>query len=148
MQNKYISFILYIILLLFLNISIVNAQKSYNGTNKNTQEEFELNESKNIMKNFSYEWETKMMDYKMEYIYYIPIEYRSQEIYFENVTTVPTNFTGAFFIADETTDKIEFYIKNSYDRVIYQASGHYNIFEIPINKADIYTITFRNNLSK
>ena len=148
MQNKYISFILYIILLLFLNISIVNAQKSYNGTNKNTQEEFELNESKNIMKNFSYECETKMMDYKMEYIYYIPIEYRSQEIYFENVTTVPTNFTGAFFIADETTDKIEFYIKNFYDRVIYQASGHYNIFEIPINKADIYTITFRNNLSK
>ena len=100
------------------------------------------------MKEFADEWETKMVNYNMDYIYYIPIEYRGQEVYFENVTTVPTKFKGAFFIADETTDKIEFYIKDSFDKVIHKATGHYNIFEIPINKPDKYTIIFRNNLSK
>ena len=89
-----------------------------------------------------------MQDYNMEYLYYIPLEYRDQEVYYENITSVPTTFKGAFFLSDETTDKVEFYIRDTLDRVIYQASGHYNIFEIPIKKPDKYTIIFRNNLAK
>lgn len=138
----------YTFLLILINISITISQQQQNMTTDNTQQYLENNEARHLMKSFGYEWETKMRDYRMEYLYYIPIEYRDQEIYFENVTTVPTTFAGAFFIADETLDIIEFYVKNSYDKVIYKATGHYNIFEIPINKSDIYTITFRNNLSK
>ena len=145
MSQNIISSFLNLFLLLFINISIIKTQ----NPNKNkTQEEINRAEARFIIKAFSYEWENKMNDYKMEYLYYIPINYRDQEIYFENVTTAPTIFRGAFFISDESTDKIEFYIRNSFDKIIYKATGHYSIFEIPINETGLYTITFRNNLSK
>ena len=96
------------------------------------------------MQEFSNEWEAKMSDYNMEYIYEIPLRQREQEIYYENVKTVPTVFKGAFYIPDETTDKIDFYIRDSNHQLVYKATGHYNIFEIPINKTDKYSITFRN----
>ena len=140
-----ISYALNIYLLLFINISIIRAQ---NPKRNQTQDDLGRSEARFIIKAFSYEWGNKMNDYKMEYIYYIPIDYRDQEIYFENVTTAPTKFRGAFFLSDESIDKIEFYIRNSFDKIIYKATGHYNIFEIPINETGIYTITFRNNLSK
>ena len=147
MENN-IRFIFYISILLFAKILIMKAQNTNEKNLNNTQEDPKKKESKELMRNFSYEWSTKMQNYKMEYLYYIPINPRDQEVYFENVTTVPTTFSGAFFIPDESTDKISFYIKDSYDKIVYQAIGHYSIFEIPIKRKDIYTITFRNNLQK
>ena len=143
-KNK-ISSVLNLFFLLFINISII---KSQNPKNNQTQEDINREEARNIIKTFSYEWENKMNDYKMEYLYYIPINRRDQEIYFENVTTVPTIFKGAFFLSDESTDKIEFYIRDSFDKIIYKSTGHYSIFEIQINKTGLYTITFRNNLAR
>ena len=102
----------------------------------------------NLYLDFTSEWEEKMQDYNYEYLYYIPINPREQEIYFENVTSVPTIFKGAFFLSDETTNKIEFYIRDSNDTIIHKAIGHHNIFEINITKADRYSITFRNNIAK
>ena len=132
-----------LILLLFIIILVNNQNQTSNQAQDKVKEEAD-----NLMKQFLDEWEEKMQDYKMEYLYYIPIQPRDQEIYFENVTTVPTTFKGSFFLSDESVDKIEFYIKDSYDKVIYKATGHHNIFEIPINRPDKYTLTFRNNLSK
>ncbi len=140
------SYLFHFILLTILNISIIsNQEKKVEVAYKQIDEK---EEASNIMQEFSNEWEAKMSDYNMEYIYEIPLRQRDQEIYYENVTTVPTVFKGAFFISDETTDKIEFYVRDSYDTVIYKATGHFNIFEIPINKADKYSITFRNNMAK
>ena len=143
-KNK-ISSVLNLFFLLFINISII---KSQNPKNNQTQEDINREEARNIIKTFSYEWENKMNDYKMEYLYYIPINRWDQEIYFENVSTVPTIFKGAFFLSDESTDKIEFYIRDSFDKIIYKSTGHYTIFEIQINKTSLYTITFRNNLAR
>ena len=70
-----------------------------------------MEKNDNVYRDFTAEWEEKMQDYDYEYIYNIPIKSRDQEIYFENVTTVPTTFKGAFFLSDETTNKIEFYIR-------------------------------------
>ena len=144
MQNN-ICFIFYILLLLFINILIINSQNTNEKNFNDTKVDPQRKEAEEIMRNFSDEWSTKMQDYRMEYLYYIPINPRDQEVYFENITTAPTNFSGAFFIADESTDKISFYIKDSYDKIVYRAVGHYNIFEIPIKRKDVYTITFRNN---
>ena len=89
-----------------------------------------------------------MIDYNSEYDYNIPLRPRIQEIYYENVTTVPSTFKGAFIIADESTDKIEFIIKDPNDRIIYQVTSHHAIFEIPITLAGRYTIIFNNRVSK
>ena len=146
MSKKNFSLIYLISLFVLINISYINSE---NTTSKNIDDnKEEKNEALNLMQEFADEWEAKMMDYNMEYLYYIPIQQRDQEVYFENVTTVPTVFKGAFFLTDESTDKIEFYVRDSFDKVIYKATGHYNIFEIPINKPDKYSLIFRNNLAK
>ena len=151
--------ILTIFLLLFLNIC--NSQDQNQNVNQNPNQNQDVNQNQDpnaedqpkteamiLMEEFSNEWEAKMEDFQMEYLYYIPLDYRDQEEYFENITTVPTTFKGAFFLSDETTNKVEFYIKDSLGRIIYQAYGHYNIFDIKLQKADKYTIIFRNNSAK
>ena len=149
--------LLTIFLLLLLNIC--HSQDVNPNQDVNTKQDVNLNqdeasgdmpktEAMILMEQFSNEWEAKMEDFQMEYLYYIPLEYREQEEYFENITTVPTTLKGAFFLSDETTNKVEFYIKDSLGRIIYQAYGHYNIFDIKLQKADKYTIIFRNNSAK
>jgi hypothetical protein len=112
------------------------------------EETLTMEKNDNVYRDFTAEWEEKMQDYDYEYIYNIPIKSRDQEIYFENVTTVPTTFKGAFFLSDETSNQIEFYIRDSDDKIIYEAKGHHNFFEFNITKSDRYSITFRNNIAK
>ena len=141
-------FIIYLItLLLIINISIINNQ-NVSSENIDNEKKGQKSEENNLLEEFTNEWIEKMNDYKMEYLYYIPLEQGEQEDYFENITTVPTLFKGAFFLSDESDNKIEFYVRDSFDKIIYQATGHFNIFEIPINKTDKYSITFRNNMAK
>ena len=143
MSKTKTTYLFHFFLLIIFNISIISSQeqKESNVAYKHIDEK---EEASNIMQEFSNEWEAKMSEYNMEYLYEIPLKQREQEIYYENVTTVPTVFKGAFYIPDETTDKIDFYIRDSNNHLVYKATGHYNIFEIPINKTDKYSITFRN----
>jgi hypothetical protein len=101
-----------------------------------------------LMKDFNNEWENKMINYDSDYDYNIPLRARIQEIYYENVTTVPAIFKGAFIISDESTDQIEFIIKDPNNRIIYQVTKHHDIFEVPIRIIGRYTIIFNNKISK
>ncbi len=132
---------IFIILLIF-NFTLIN------NTPRPPDEVAEPDEGISIYADLTSEWEQKMQDFKFEYIYYIPINPREQEIYFENVTTVPTTFKGGYFLSDESTNKIEFYIKDSENRIIYEAKAHHNLFEFNVTKADRYSIIFRNNIAK
>ena len=58
------------------------------------------------------------------------------------------NFNIYYLIYLKNIKKIEFYIKDSLGRIIYQAYGHYNIFDIKLQKADKYTIIFKNSSAK
>ena len=153
------------ILIIFLNILLIKSQaqnKTPTVENKNqTQTQYQQNkrenpseekrkqdEIMNLMQDYYHDWEYKMVDYNSDYNYNIPLRPRIQEIYFENVTTVPATFKGAFLISDETTDKIEFIIKDPNQRVIYQVTKHHDIFEIPITLIGKYTIIFNNRVSK
>jgi len=100
------------------------------------------------MQDFNNEWESKMVDYNSEYDYNIPLRPRIQETYYENVTTVPSTFKGAYIISDESTDKIEFIVKDPNEKIIYEVTKHHDIFEIPIKIKGKYTIIFRNRISK
>ena len=153
------------ILIIFLNILLIKSQAQNNTPtveNKNqtktqyqqnkreipSEEKRKQDEIMNLMQDYYHDWEYKMVDYNSDYDYNIPLRPRIQEIYFENVTTVPATFKGAFLISDETTDKIEFIIKDPNQRVIYQVTKHHDIFEIPITLVGKYTIIFNNRVSK
>ena len=113
-----------------------------------TDEEKKNDEVFSLMKDFNNDWETKMVNYNSDYDYNIPLRPRIQEIYYENVTTVPAIFKGAFIISDESTDKIEFIIKDPNNKIIYQVTKHHDIFEVPIGIVGKYTIIFNNRISK
>ena len=145
-----------------LNIFFINAQKEsppptvefQNQTDtealrkKEMEARKKMDEKFNIMQEYYQEWETKMVDYNSDYDYNIPLRPRVQEVYYENVTTVPSTFKGAFLISDEATDKIEFIIKDPNNRIIYQVTKHHDIFEVPIKLTGKYTIIFNNRISK
>ena len=151
---------LIVIFIIFLEIIVIQTQQQVptveqqneseknNNNAKSAEEEKKQAEIMNLMQDFNNEWETKMMDYNSEYDYNIPLRPRIQEIYYENVTTVPSTFKGAFLITDETTDKIEFIVKDPNSKIIYQVSSHHAIFEIPISLVGKYTIIFNNRISK
>ena len=101
-----------------------------------------------LIQDFNMEWESKMNDYVSDYDYNIPLRPRIQELYYENVTTVPSIFKGAYIISDETIDKIEFVVKDPNNKIIYQVIKHHDVFEIPINITGKYSIIFNNKISK
>ena len=126
-------------------------EESAIGKNQNNyakiEEQTKIMEFSNLIQEFNNEWEVRMIDYNSEYDYNIPLRPRIQEIYYENVTTVPSKFIGAFIISEESTDKIEFIVKDPKNKIIYQATNHHAIFEIPIEIKGIYTIIFNNRIS-
>lgn len=115
---------------------------------KKTDKEKLQDEVFSLMKDFNSEWENKMVNYNSDYDYNIPLRPRIQEIYYENVTTVPAMFKGAFIISDESTDKIELIIKDPNNKIIYQVTKHHDVFEVPIRLVGKYTIIFNNRISK
>ncbi len=153
------------ILIILLNLLLIKSQAQNNTPTvepkPQTQSQYIKTEEKNaaeekrkqdeimnLMQDYYHDWEYKMTDYNSDYDYNIPLRPRIQEIYFENVTTVPATFKGAFLISDETTDKIEFIVKDPNQRILYQVSKHHDIFEIPITIIGKYTIIFNNRISK
>ena len=123
-------------------------EKALNETSINDDHKKLQDEVMNLMRDYYQDWEKKMIDYNSDYDYNIPIRPRIQEIYYENVTAVPSTFKGAFLISDETTDKIEFIVKDPNERIIYQVTKHHDIFEIPVKLIGKYTIIFNNRISK
>ena len=156
-KNKINFFFIFMIIII---IDVISGNRTNNETPtveyKDGEEKVyvkEEDESKrkeilNLMEDFNSEWENKMSDYDSEYDYNIPLRPRIQEIYYENITTVPTKFKGAFIISDESTDKIEFIVKDPNFKIIYQVIKHHDIFEIPITMAGKYTIIFNNKIAK
>ena len=161
MSKINIKFFIFYILIIFLNIFLTQSQEQNSiptveeesaiGKNQNNyakiEEQTKIMEFSNLIQEFNNEWEVRMIDYNSEYDYNIPLRPRIQEIYYENVTTVPSKFKGAFIISEETTDKIEFIVKDPKNKIIHQVTNHHDIFEIPIEIKGIYTIIFNNRIS-
>ena len=161
MSKINIKFFTFYILIISLNIYLAQNQEQNliptveeeSAIGKNQENKAKIDEQKikeevvNLMQDFNNEWEVKMIDYNSEYDYTIPLRPRIQEIYYENVTTVPSKFKGAFIISEESTDKIEFIVKDPKDKIIYQVTKHHDVFEIPIELKGKYTIIFNNRIS-
>lgn len=49
-----------------------------------------------------------MKDYEPEYVYMIPLAHKKQELYYENISSVPAYVRGAFLTDDDKKDKVDF----------------------------------------
>jgi len=101
-----------------------------------------------IFQEFIDEWDSKMQDFYSQYTHLIPVKYKSQAEYYENITRVPCVFKGAF-ILDEATSKsdvIDFRIIAPNNTVIYQVSSIGSIFSLNLTDKGLYTILFNNRV--
>jgi hypothetical protein len=97
-----------------------------------------------VTSTFVAEWTEKMTDYEPDYVYMIPIAYKSKEVFYEQITTVPARIRGAFLTDDEKKDKIDFSILDEGDKVVYQATANEHIFDFNINTVGKFKIIFHN----
>lgn len=97
-----------------------------------------------ISSTFSEEWESEMSDYEPDYVYMIPLKYKSKEIYYETIETVPVTVRGAYMTADDKEEIIDFEIIDPDNQVIFTKTKNVCIFKLLFIKAGRYKIVFNN----
>lgn len=85
-----------------------------------------------------------MSDYEADYVYMIPLKYKSKEVYYETIETVPVNIRGAFMTDEEKEDTIDFLIIDPSNNIIYKNSTNVCIFNLEITQPGRYQIVFNN----
>ena len=120
------------------------------NSNDTKEEEVTLNQSEEIPMDdhldskFTNEWVQKMSDYESTYVYMIPVPYKSSQVFYENITTVPARLRGAFIVAEATKEKIEFKIKGPKGNTLYSNVTNAAIFELNVTEQGLYEINFNN----
>jgi hypothetical protein len=141
----------FLILILLILINYSNCQVEGNQPNVEDQniEDADDEEMINpIFQDFINEWEAKMQDFETQYTHLIPVKYKSQAEYYENITRVPCAFRGAFILEEATSksDVIDFRIIAPNNTVVYQVSSIGSIFSLNLTDKGLYTIVFHNRV--
>jgi hypothetical protein len=104
-------------------------------------------DSAGYLSEFSKEWEKKMSDYESDYLYVIPLNKNTEEIYYEDIEMVPARVRGAFFIEEEG-NKIDVYIRSEDNKIVFSALAvSQRVFDFKIFVKGKYTISFINKYS-
>ena len=93
---------------------------------------------------FTNEWRSRMTDFESTYVYIIPIPYKTVQVFYENITSVPARVRGAFIIDDRKKDKVDFKIKDPNGKVLYANITHQAIFDFNATVPGFYEILFNN----
>jgi hypothetical protein len=92
---------------------------------------------------FNQEWEEKMSDYEPDYVYMIPLAYKSREVYYENITN-PGRIRGALLTDEEKKDMIDFQILSPKGIQLYANTTNECLFDLNVTEVGIYQIIFSN----
>ena len=149
-------FLLYVIIYLIKYVVSQNVSHKNNGESNrklNTMEKDMEDENADnplvfnaLFKDLKEKWTRTMSDFVNQYIYLIPVPYKSQADLYENITKVPTKMRGAFLLeeANSKNDKIEFKIIAPNKTVIFFANSIGEIFSLDLIDTGLYTILFNN----
>ena len=148
--------------LIYIFLYLISVSKSQNNTyqkldNINRKSDINsgvdsdnshLNLVNPLFRRFSEEWNRKMPDFHSQYIYSIPIKYKTKVDFYENITKVPCIFQGAYLYdeAKSIRDVIEFQIIAPNTSVIYRSSSIWSIFSLNLTHKGLYTISFNNKM--
>jgi hypothetical protein len=101
-----------------------------------------------LFKNLKEEWTRTMSDYVSQYIYMVPVPYRTPVDFFENITKVPCLMRGGFLLEEANSEKdvIDFSIIAPNKTVIYKSESIGGIFNLNLTEKGLYTILFNNKV--
>ena len=107
----------------------------------------EEDEIKQMSDSFSTEWEKGMIDYDSDYVYLIPIAYKTNEVYYETISKVPARLRGAFILDENEDKKIELRIIGPDNKKVYSQASHMGIFDFNVTEKGLYEISFNNKFT-
>lgn len=85
-----------------------------------------------------------MGDYDGDYVYMVPLGYKTREIYYENITTVPARIRGAYLTDEEKKDRVEFEILSPQGKPVYMNYSNQAIWDFNVTTPGIYSIVMYN----
>ena len=94
--------------------------------------------------NFSEEWERKMSDYEPDFVYMIPIDYKTSEVFYQKFNKAPFKMRGALLVDEEKEERVKFKIESPSGKVIYKGTTGQLKFEHEITETGIYKFYFDN----
>lgn len=97
-----------------------------------------------ITSNFAVEWESRMSDYEPDYVYMIPVGYKSQEVFWEDFVKTPARVRGAFITDQDQKDRIDFRVTGPNNHQVYHNQTNECVFEFYVQHPGRYMITFSN----
>ena len=154
MKKLFLFLIIYLIIQIFSQNN-KNSNNSEQKNNLNTHSENVESESFDnpivfniLFSELKEEWSKKMKDFVSQYIYLIPVPYKSQVDFFENITKVPCQMKGAFLLeeANSKKDVIDFKILAPNHTIIFQSSSIGSIFILNLTETGLYKISFSNRV--
>ena len=88
------------------------------------------------------QWSKKMIDFVSQYIYLVPVPYKTQVDFYENITKVPCIMSGAFLLEEANSQKdiIDFKIIAPNKTTIFQSSSIGSIFKLNLTDKGLYKI--------
>ena len=101
-----------------------------------------------LFENLKEQWSNQMSDFVSQYIYLIPVPYKTQVDFYENITKVPCQMSGAFLLEEAYSEKdiIDFKIIAPNKTTIFQSSSIGAIFKLNLTDKGLYTIQFHNRI--
>lgn len=140
-----------LVIFLFYILSNINCQlnnSSIKTAEKNIKSEGPsfLFDSNPIFKKFEDDWSQYMTNFLSQYLYTIPLPYKTEVEYYENITRAPCLLQGALIFeeAKSEKEKIDFKIIAPNRKVIFQSSDIASIFSIQLYDKGLYTFQFNN----
>jgi hypothetical protein len=99
---------------------------------------------------FMEEWERVMKDFEPELLVTVPVNARSDEFFYEDVTMKGTLIRGAFFVIgsehDESSSGVDFLVTDPHGAVIYQKHNQVEgVFSHVANLTGTYTVMIGNH---
>ncbi len=138
--------------LITLLISAINAQTEDNNESVEQKhendevQEYKQTPEEKARADFSIQWEHEMSDYEPDFVYMIPLDYKSSDVFYQNITNVPDDFMlrGAILVDEDKKEAIDFRIESPSGIIVYKNVTAQCIFNIHLKEKGVFKFYFDN----
>lgn len=139
----YISMMIFIIFSL-INVCLAEEHIQHEEEIVKEQQDIRLTPEEEQRQAFSAQWEREMSDYEPDFVYMIPLDYKTSEVFYQNITNAPFKLRGALLIDEDKKENIDFRIESPSGKIVYKNTTGQCIFNIDIYEKGIYKFYFDN----
>lgn len=142
--KKNLFALLLIINLITLLVSRIKAQAE--NTNESVEaKEYQQTAEEKARGEFSSQWEREMSDYEPDFVYMIPLDYKSSDVFYQNITNIQNfKLRGAILVDEDKKESIDFRIESPSGIIVYKNTTAQCIFNIELKEKGVYKFYFDN----